>query len=93
MTRSMALDHAHEHIRVNAVCPGDTIVERWLEDGYFRGSSPVTESEIQQDSNQLPMRRAARAQEIAQAVLFLASEMSSYITGVALPVDGGNTAQ
>lgn len=93
MTRSMALDHAHENIRVNAVCPGDTVVERWLEDGYFRGSPPVTEADIQRDSSHLPMRRAARAEEIAQAVLFLASEMSSYITGAALPVDGGNTAQ
>lgn len=93
MTRSMALDHAHEHIRVNAVCPGDTIVERWLEDGYFRGSPPVTEADIQRDSSHLPMRRAARAEEIAQAVLFLASDMSSYITGAVLPIDGGNTAQ
>lgn len=93
MTRSMALDHAHEHIRVNAVCPGDTVVERWLEAGYFRGSPPVTEADIQRDSSHLPMRRAARAEEIAQAVLFLASELSSYITGAALPVDGGNTAQ
>lgn len=93
MTRSMALDHAHEHIRVNAVCPGDTVVERWLEAGYFRGSPPVTEADIQRDSSHLPMRRAARAEEIAQAVLFLVSELSSYITGAALPVDGGNTAQ
>lgn len=93
MTRSMALDHAHEQIRVNAVCPGDTIVERWLEAGYFRGSAPVTESKIQGESSHLPMRRAAQPDEIAQAVLFLASELSSYITGAALPVDGGNTAQ
>ena len=38
MTKAMAMDHARENIRVNAVCPGDTVVERWLEEGYFEGS-------------------------------------------------------
>jgi NAD(P)-dependent dehydrogenase (short-subunit alcohol dehydrogenase family) len=41
MTKAMALDHAKENIRINAVCPGDTFVERWENDGYFEKSSGV----------------------------------------------------
>ncbi len=94
MTRSMALDHAHENIRVNAVCPGDTFVERWLEDGYFENvDDKVDEARLAQDAAHLPMRRVGAAKEIAQAVLFLASDLSSYMTGATLAVDGGNTAQ
>ena len=93
MTRSMALDHAHEGIRVNAVCPGDTFVERWVEEGYFRGSEPVTyEEALQESASSLPIGRFARAEEVARAVLFLASEDSSFVTGTTLLVDGGNTA-
>lgn len=93
MTRSLALDHAHEQIRVNSICPGDTLVERWLTDGYFQEGAPVNEADIQHDAAHLPMQRVGKAEEIAQAVLFLASDLSTYITGAALPVDGGNTAQ
>ncbi|GAB4481169.1 MAG: SDR family oxidoreductase [Anaerolineales bacterium] len=94
MTKSMALDHAHENIRVNAVCPGDTFVERWLEKGYFEGSTPVTLAEAQAESAAyLPMRRFGRPEEIARAALFLASDDSSFVTGHLLLVDGGNTAQ
>ncbi len=93
ITRSMALDHAHEHIRINAVCPGDTFVERWQEDGYFSASGPVDTAEVQRDGTHLPIGRVATADEIAQAVLFLASDEASYITGACLAVDGGNTAR
>jgi meso-butanediol dehydrogenase/(S,S)-butanediol dehydrogenase/diacetyl reductase len=94
MTRSMALDHAHEGIRVNAVCPGDTFVERWLESGYFAGSDPITLEQAQAESAAyLPMKRFGRPEEIARAVLFLASDESSFVTGHLLLVDGGNTAQ
>jgi len=92
MTRCMALDHAKENIRVNAVCPGDTFVERWGQQGYFRGSGGVEESEAR-TSETIPMGRVADATEIARAVLFLASEESSFMTGATLVVDGGNTAQ
>ncbi|MCL4264668.1 MAG: SDR family oxidoreductase [Anaerolineae bacterium] len=93
MTRSMALDHARENIRINAVCPGDTFVERWVEKGYFEDSDPVTiEQGLAETGATLPMGRVGQAEEIAKAVLFLACDDSSFITGVMLPVDGGNTA-
>ena len=94
MTRSMALDHAAEGIRVNAVCPGDTWVQRWSEEGYFPDGDPVTREEAMRASEaHIPMRRFAEAEEIARAVLFLASPESSYVTGHLLLVDGGNTAR
>jgi len=94
MTKSMALDYARENIRVNAVCPGDTFVERWVEKGYFENSDPVTiEDAIKESSSYIPMGRFGKPEEIAQAVLFLASDDSSFITGHLLLVDGGNTAQ
>jgi meso-butanediol dehydrogenase/(S,S)-butanediol dehydrogenase/diacetyl reductase len=94
MTKAMALDYARENIRVNAVCPGDTLVERWLEKGYFESSDPVTiEEAMQESSAYIPMGRFGKPEEIARAVLFLASDDSSYVTGHLLLVDGGNTAQ
>jgi NAD(P)-dependent dehydrogenase (short-subunit alcohol dehydrogenase family) len=94
MTKAMALDYARENIRVNAVCPGDTLVDRWLETGYFKGSDPVTlEEAIKESSAYIPMGRFGQPEEIARAVLFLASDDSSFVTGHLLLVDGGNTAQ
>jgi meso-butanediol dehydrogenase / (S,S)-butanediol dehydrogenase / diacetyl reductase len=93
MTKAMALDFARDNIRVNAVCPGDTFVERWIEKGYFEGSDPVTiEEAIKESSAYIPMGRFGRPEEIAKAVLFLASDDSSFVTGHLLLVDGGNTA-
>ena len=94
MTKAMALDYARENIRVNAVCPGDTFVERWIEKGYFESSDPVTVEEAMKESSAyIPMGRFGKPEEIAKAVLFLASEDSSFVTGHLLLVDGGNTAQ
>ena len=94
MTKAMAIDHARENIRVNAVCPGDTLVDRWMEKGYFEGSDPVTvEQAMKAASDYLPMGRFGKPEEIANAVLFLASDDSSFMTGHLLLVDGGNTAQ
>jgi len=91
ITRAMALDHAAEGIRINAVCPGDTFVERWLKEGFYRLSGEVSEEEARKTD--LPIGRVAEAIEIAKAVLFLASADSSFVTGTALVVDGGNTAR
>ncbi len=94
MTKAMALDYARENIRVNAVCPGDTLVDRWMEKGYFEGSNPVSiEQAMKEASDYLPMGRFGKPEEIAKAVLFLASDDSSFMTGHLLLVDGGNTAQ
>ena len=94
MTKAMALDYARENIRVNAVCPGDTLVDRWVEKGYFEDSDPVTiEEAMKESSAYIPMGRFGKPEEIAQAVLFLASDDSSFVTGHLLLVDGGNTAR
>jgi NAD(P)-dependent dehydrogenase (short-subunit alcohol dehydrogenase family) len=91
MTRAMALDHAGENIRINAVCPGDTFVERWVKEGFYRVSGGVSEAEARKTD--LPIGRVAETIEIARAVLFLASDESSFMTGATLVVDGGNTAR
>ena len=91
MTRAMAIDHAGENIRINAVCPGDTFVERWVKEGFYRVSGGVSEAEARKTD--LPIGRVAETIEIARAVLFLASDESSFMTGATLVVDGGNTAR
>jgi NAD(P)-dependent dehydrogenase (short-subunit alcohol dehydrogenase family) len=94
MTRCMALDLAAENIRLNAVCPGDTFVQRWLEEGYFEVSDPlILEQAKAEAASSLPMKRFGQPEEIARAVLFLAGPDSSYMTGQTLVVDGGNTAR
>ncbi len=94
MTKSLALDHAHENIRVNAICPGDTFVDRWLEKGYFKASEPLKlEEEKKEASAYLPLKRFGTPDEIARAVLFLACDDSAFITGTTLLADGGNTAR
>lgn len=94
MTKALALDYAQDNIRVNAVCPGDTFVERWLERGYFEHGDPIRlEQAMKEASAYIPMGRFGRPEEIARAVLFLASDESSFVTGHLLLVDGGNTAQ
>lgn len=88
LTRAMALDHAADQIRINAVCPGDTMVERWA-----ARAGDQLEAVMKRHGDALPMGRVGHADEIARAVLFLASSDASFMTGHALAVDGGNTAQ
>lgn len=91
LTRAMALDHAKENIRVNAVCPSDTLTPMFEGEARERG---VTVAEAAAESAaEIPLGRVARAEEVAAAVLYLASDEAAYVTGVALPVDGGNTCQ
>jgi len=89
LTKALALDHGRQGIRVNAVCPGDTYVERWdarLSSGQGR------ENWLREIGENFPLGRVGRAEEVARAVLFLASDDSSYMTGQTLVIDGGNTA-
>jgi NAD(P)-dependent dehydrogenase (short-subunit alcohol dehydrogenase family) len=89
ITRALALDHARQGIRVNAICPGDTYVERW---NIRLAPGQTVESYLAELGTHFPMGRVGTVDEIARAVLFLASDDSSYMTGQLLVVDGGNTA-
>ena len=86
LTRQFALAYARHGVRVNAVAPGyiETNMTEMIRDG----------GDVEHNIEQLhPMGRLGRPQEIAEAALFLASGRASFITGVALPVDGGYTAR
>jgi NAD(P)-dependent dehydrogenase (short-subunit alcohol dehydrogenase family) len=85
MTRELAVIHAREQIRVNALCPGPLRTELLMK---FLN----TEEKRQRRLVHIPMGRFGEATEIAKAALFLASDESSYMTGAALMVDGGITA-
>jgi NAD(P)-dependent dehydrogenase (short-subunit alcohol dehydrogenase family) len=89
MTKSMALDHASENIRVNCICPG--IVETELV-AQFITQAPDPEAARKQRVALHPMGRFGQPEDIAPIAVFLASDESSWITGVAYPVDGGFTA-
>jgi NAD(P)-dependent dehydrogenase (short-subunit alcohol dehydrogenase family) len=89
LTRSMALDHAREGVRVNAVCPGSVDTEM-IHDAWRKYGDVEEAQRIWAEKH--PIGRIARPEEVAQAILFLASEEASFITGAALPVDGGITA-
>ncbi len=90
MTRAMALDHGADNIRVNAVCPGDTATP--MLDSRSEVVALGREAGYEKMGAYVPLNRIARPEEIAKAVLFLASDASSYMTGAMLAVDGGNTA-
>lgn len=86
-TKSVALQYAPHGVRVNAVCPGTIntpMVERMTSGGELDPEDAIAA---------IPMGRLGEPEEVAAAVLWLCSPASSYITGVALPVDGAYTAQ
>ena len=85
LTRGMALDYAEENIRVNCICPG--FVETPLVAGVVK-----TPQEYRNLADRHPMRRLAQPEEIAYGALYLASDESAFVTGIALPIDGGYTA-
>lgn len=85
LTKAMALDHAAEGIRVNAIAPGPTDTPML--------ASVMTEDERRRFGEAMPIGRMARPEELASAALFLASDEASYVTGAVFAVDGGQTAK
>jgi NAD(P)-dependent dehydrogenase (short-subunit alcohol dehydrogenase family) len=85
MTRELAVIHARQNIRVNALCPGPLKTELLM-------SFLNTEAKKQRRLVHIPMGRFGEAEEIAKAALYLASDESSYVTGTEFLVDGGITA-
>ncbi len=89
LSRSMAIDYAPYNIRVNCVCPGlidAPMFTNWLKQNKHN------EIFLQEVLAKIPLKRLGSPQEVANVVLFLASDDSSYITGTSLTVDGGFTA-
>lgn len=81
LTRSLALEYAEQNIRVNALCPG------------FIDTPIIPEESKEALRSMTPMKRLGKDEEMAKAVLFMSSDDSSFMTGNALTVDGGYTAQ
>ncbi len=88
LTRNMALDYAKDGIRVNALCPGVTATEMTQQ---VIDDDPDPKAARERFDRVIPRGSMAEPIEIANAALFLASDESSYITGAAIPVDGGYT--
>ncbi|MEW6145870.1 MAG: glucose 1-dehydrogenase [Thermodesulfobacteriota bacterium] len=89
ITRSMALDHAKDNIRVNSVCPGYIKTKMDVE---FMGNPPDAEEQLDKiAAGMIPLVRRAEAVEVGHAVLYLASDDSRYVTGSDLVIDGGWT--
>lgn len=85
MTRAMAIDHARQGVRVNAICPGPT------DTPMLRKA--LTPEQLEAFAKTFPMGRLGRPEEIAAAAVFLASDDASFVTGSLLYVDGGQTAE
>ena len=89
LTKAMALDHAHEHIRVNCICP--SVVETDLIRDLFATSGEGRKAK-QARITTIPIGRFGRPHDVAGLAVFLASDESSWMTGTAIPLDGGLTA-
>jgi NAD(P)-dependent dehydrogenase (short-subunit alcohol dehydrogenase family) len=90
MTRAMALDYAHEGIRIVPICPGD--VDTPMLRGEFRDRGLDAESGLEESAEAVPLNRVCSAQEVADMVLFTCSDSARFITGYPLVLDGGNRA-
>jgi NAD(P)-dependent dehydrogenase (short-subunit alcohol dehydrogenase family) len=86
LTKAMALDHAHEGVRVNCICP--SIVETELVAGLFAGGEDLRKARVAQ----IPVGRMGKPEDVAEMAVYLASKESEWVTGVAIPLDGGVSA-
>jgi NAD(P)-dependent dehydrogenase (short-subunit alcohol dehydrogenase family) len=89
LTKAMAVDHGPQKIRVNCICPGDTDTGMLRVEAQQLGEA---NDRFLADAAKRPLGRVGSPDEIAQAVLYLASDASSFVTGTALVVDGGGLA-
>ncbi|MFN2226590.1 MAG: SDR family NAD(P)-dependent oxidoreductase [Anaerolineae bacterium] len=89
MTRAMALDHGPQGIRVNCVCPGDTDTGMLRSEAQQLGAAEI---EFLAGAADRPLGRVGTPEEIARAVLYLASDAASFVTGTVLVIDGGGLA-
>ena len=89
LTRAMAIDHGKHNIRVNCLCPGDVDTPMLRSECAQLGEDVQT---FMQEAAKRPLARVGTPEDVANAVLFLASPMSTWITGAALVVDGGGLA-
>ncbi|MBZ5612842.1 MAG: SDR family oxidoreductase [Acidobacteriia bacterium] len=89
LTRAMAIDHGKDNIRVNCVCPGDIDTPMLASECRQLGENP---EQFMKEAASRPLNRVGTPGDVANAVLFLVSEMSTWITGVHLVVDGGGLA-
>jgi len=89
MAKAMAIDHGRHGIRVNCVCPGDVLTPMLPDDAAKRGMSW---DDYAAGAADRPLGRIGTAEEIADAVLFLASDEAAFVTGESLVVDGGGVA-
>ncbi|MEP7142664.1 MAG: SDR family oxidoreductase [Ferruginibacter sp.] len=86
ITKAMAIDHGHEGIRVNCICPG--YIDAGLAEGYFQSQGDPAQARI--DAGKLhALWRIGKPEEVAQVAIFLASDDASFVTGSAYVVDGG----
>lgn len=91
MTKAMALDHANQGVRINIVCP--TVIDTPMVDSLARQLGNPAEEQRKIYDASVPTGRMIAPQEVADSVLFLASDKASHITGTSLVIDGGVTAR
>jgi NAD(P)-dependent dehydrogenase (short-subunit alcohol dehydrogenase family) len=89
LTRAMAIDHGKDNIRVNCVCPGDIETPMLASECRQLGEDP---EQFKKEAANRPLQRIGLPEDVANAVLFLASDMARWITGTCLVVDGGGLA-
>jgi len=90
LTRAMAIDHARDGLRINAVCPGDIDTPMLVNEAEDEGVD--LDEHLAQAAEESPNGRIGTPEEVAALILFLASDAATHITGTAIPIDGGVSA-